>query len=149
MRLYTFTNWYLSSVQQGIQPQHLTSEFFVKYPNESQTPDNVLWDWAKNHKTTICLNGGNNAGLLDIYAQLEQICPKANLPFCKFHEDQDSLGGILTCVGIVVPERIYAYNELVRSKATPEAILQYQTDAQFLTHDWALIELLSSYGLAK
>lgn len=106
MRLYTFTNFYMSDIQKGIQTQHACADLFVKYQRESKCKT-VLYDWAKNHKTTIVLNGGNAQSLHDLYLRLLPLCDYLDYPICKFHEDQQSLNGCLTCVAIVVPESTY------------------------------------------
>lgn len=110
MRLYTFTNYYLSSIQQGIQPLHVVGELFVKYEDrESATQQrHVLYKWAREHKTVICLNGGAAADIVEIYNALAlRIAPVLRLPFADFHEDEYSLSGIRTSVGIVIPKHIY------------------------------------------
>jgi hypothetical protein len=45
MRLYTFGNYYLSSIQQGIQAGHAAVELFNKYENSEQL--NTVKEWAK------------------------------------------------------------------------------------------------------
>ena len=61
-------------------------------------------DWLSVHKTLICVNGGNNKSLNDFY---DLIRYQKQFPVAVFHEDQDSMAGMLTCVGIIVPEEIY------------------------------------------
>ena len=109
MRAYTFTNFMLNSVAQGIQPGHCLTDILRDY--QKNCPESIAReiaeDWADNHKTMICLNGGNHAGIKNIWAQLEEIGAILQLPCGKFHEDEDTLGGLMTCCGIVVPEEIY------------------------------------------
>jgi hypothetical protein len=90
---------YLSSIQQGIQAFHCLGEMTLNY-----TCNNVFEDWLEKHKTLVCLNGGNNASLNEFY---NLICDNPLYPVAKFHEDEQSMGGMLTCVGIIVPEKIY------------------------------------------
>jgi len=71
MRAYYWGNMYLSSIQQGIQALHCTSEMFLKYLPHTERAG-PLYDWAKNHKTSILLNGGDQAALLDIWVHLNQ-----------------------------------------------------------------------------
>ena len=113
MRLYTFANMYISSIQKGIQSAHLVGELFVKYYNTTDAEQSrVLYDWAENHKTMIVLDGGYSSNLRNLE---KMFYSDQNLfPFSAFREDQDALNGALTCVGIVLPEKIYGASSLVR-----------------------------------
>lgn len=141
MRLYTFSNFYLSPIQIGIQTAHVVSELFAQYCRGEVVNARVLMDWTANHKTIICLNGGNNAGVLSTYERLEVIGERLRLPYAKFHEDEQSLGGIVTCCGIVVPQTIYDHATMLR--ATPEYI------SQLTDHEEQLALLLNQYSLAR
>lgn len=124
MRCYTFGNYYMSSIQQGIQAAHCVAELFIKYKeidlydyclSTGQNPPSLLvcvaekadmlFDWAKNHKTMICLNGGALGDLKDIGELMKD--SENKYPWSTFYEDEYSLGGILTNVAIVLPEKIY------------------------------------------
>jgi hypothetical protein len=98
MRLYAFTNMYLSSLQIGLQTAHLVSEL-------SQLNHPLYQDWASNHKTIIILNGGNQQSLHEIHTFLSDYSEE--YPVAKFHEDEVSLNNALTCTGIIIPEDIY------------------------------------------
>ena len=91
---------YLSSIQQGIQAFHCLGEMVSHRGAEHAMVD----EWLHNHKTLVCLNGGNNASLTEFY---NLICDNPLYPVAKFYEDEQSMGGMLTCVGIIVPEKIY------------------------------------------
>jgi len=111
MRAYFFGNMYLSSIQQGIQAAHVTAELFCQYDGEEvydgiQTPTGVLTEWANDHKTMILLNGGYLETMEDLWYFLDYTTDKP-YPYAKFHEGLDSLGGVLTSIGIVLPEKIY------------------------------------------
>lgn len=109
-RFYGFGNYYLSSLQQGLQAGHCVSELFVQHVGEKNKSD-LVYDWATNHKTMVLLNGGNSGSLQELYDFFEQLkFSGMHLPFVKFHEDQVSLGGALTYVGIIVPEYIYNHD---------------------------------------
>lgn len=118
LRLYTFTNFYLSSIQQGIQSGHAAVELFVKYQitkgwknGEAQ----MLNEWAANHKTMICLNGGDLQGVMDIAHFFDS--PVENpFPWAPFYEDSRSLGNIMTSVAIILPANIYETADLLRKK---------------------------------
>ena len=114
MRLYTFCNMYLSSIQQGIQTAHIVSELWVKYGAADTSPELThLYGWAKHHKTIIVLNAGYSS---EIYSLAEDFFRMRENPYpwAFFHEDPMAIGsmeentsGALTAVGIVIPEKIY------------------------------------------
>lgn len=168
MRLYTFGNYYMSSIQQGIQASHVVSELFVKYQEtgintvdnyeptvheiEYQDKVDTLYDWAYNHKTMVCLNGGNLQGLEDILTLLKD--EQNNLPWAIFYEDEMSLGGILTNVGIIIPEHIYDSAYKVRnSNHVISNNNVYGSMGEFVCSlndfEIKLINLLNSCQLAK
>lgn len=114
MRFYSFTNYYLSPLQQGIQTQHCATDMHYKYRFTSSMEPKYMDDWALNHKTTIVLNGGNCAALSGLYSFLT-----ANdnpYPFCFFMEDEQSLNNALTCVGVILPEKIYEGANILRDR---------------------------------
>lgn len=118
MRLYTFINYYLSSIQQGIQSAHIVHELFNKYEVDSSETPLMLRDWSRNHKTIITLNGGNNESLSEFYRFLE-VASTYNgnrYPFVKFHEDTQSLNETMTGFGVVLPAKVYDAAEAARSR---------------------------------
>ena len=149
MRLYSFCNMYLSSIQQGIQTAHLVSNMFAKYANMRGKPEHhMLFKWANDHKTIIVLNGGTKENIQNIFNEL-WLNADLNLPYDKFHEDEDSLGGIVTCCGIIVPEEMYEtiqteegdyYNEQFGS-----IFKTYLKD----TPEWNIIDVIKSRHLAR
>jgi len=149
MRLYTFTNFYLSSIQQGIQPAHVISDMYIKYVAGRAAPlpqaGVAFQDWAARHKTMICLNGGHHGSIKAIAEQLEVIGNELNLPTAAFHEDEESLGGIMTSTGIVVPAEIYERAAEIRNlgKQSIEEV-SFTKDPEL-----RLIDLLNGYPLAK
>jgi len=108
LRLYTFVNFYLSSIQAGIQSAHVAHELFVKYKYDFDTSTR-LYDWAENHKTMIVLNGGMNSDIIALNTFFEYNAQLLSFPapWTAFSEDRMSLGGIMTAVGVVLPEEIY------------------------------------------
>lgn len=123
MRAYFFGNMYLSSIQQGIQAAHATHEMFVKWtgPRGPCSAGSILFDWAENHKTMILLNGGYSATiqeLVDFFA--EQGEHVVNYPWAPFYEEEASLNGALTTVGIILPEKIYLVAAAIRGENTPD-----------------------------
>lgn len=135
MRLYSFTNSYLSPIQKGIQTAHIVSEMSSVASNLSDILSDIgmnadagdYFDWAKEHKTIIVLNGGNSKSLREIKARLidfntfiHKFMPEYFVDFFieDFHEDGDSLDGALTAVGIILPEYLYdesALNSFISS----------------------------------
>lgn len=108
MRCYHFGNFYLSSIQQGIQAAHAQVELFIKYDNKSdQTGD--LVDWARNHKTMICLNGGMASDLEAIARGLSAFEESGfmNFAWSTFSEEDAALNGAMTNVAIILPEKMY------------------------------------------
>lgn len=107
MRFYGFGNYYLSSLQQGLQAGHAAVDLYVKYHlAEQQNSQQVMYaDWAANHKTMVLLNGGNSADLQDLFNFLNT--DENPYPFVKFHEDEVSLNNALTYVGMILPPKIY------------------------------------------
>lgn len=114
LRCYTFTNNILKSIQQGIQPAHAISELFVKYQFD-ETLDHtdekleMLYDWAHNHKTLVCLDGGNADGVRDWQAFIELGYNTGDnvYPHSSFYEDKETLDKGLTSVAIILPARIF------------------------------------------
>ncbi len=108
LRAYFFGNHYISPIQHGIQAAHVVTMLFQRYgrDHEGMAAD-ALYDWADVGVTKILLNGGYQSNLEIVYSILEKVCPVLGLPFSKFHEEQASLNGALTSVGVVVPAEVY------------------------------------------
>lgn len=126
MRLYTFINYYLSSIQQGIQTAHIQGELVNQIFNQDDryginNKRQRIVDWSTKHKTIVVCNGGNGASLFDL---IEFFKHKENVyPWASFCEDGDSLGGVLTGVGIILPKVIYdVTTDFVYDKETKERI---------------------------
>jgi len=106
MRFYAMGNYYLSSIQQGIQAAHALGEMVAKYQVSSNGAAKVCYEWLQHHKTMVLLNGGNSHDLKALWALLSD--PRnTEFPVSKFYEDAQSLNGALTCVAIVLPDRLY------------------------------------------
>lgn len=167
MRFYGFGNYYLSSLQQGLQAGHAAVDLYVKYHlMQEQDSRQVLYaDWAANHKTMVLLNGGNSADLQDLFDFLN--CEENPYPFVKFHEDEVSLNGALTYVGMILPPKIYDTAARIRACRDHEYLpeknelqikdLKSGFDNWNLTSnvtdisqfEFALMQRLNQYGLAK
>lgn len=106
-KAYFFGNYYLSDVQQGVQGMHVTSGYAKKYvfsePVGEQFDNalNVFKEWACNDHVVVLLNGGNSeslSGLINMFDTKEN-----PFPWMFFNEDNASLNGALTSVGIILP----------------------------------------------
>ena len=113
MRCYHLSNMYLSSIQAGLQSAHSQMELFVKY--SGGTPKGVqLYEWALNHKTMIILNGGFLSTMKEV---LEFLDSEDNpYPWSVFYESEEAMGGMLTNIAIVLPEKIYETADLIRRR---------------------------------
>ncbi len=163
MRFYGFGNYYLSSLQQGLQAGHAAVDLHVKYNMlqahyDSDAQKNIFNDWAMNHKTMVLLNGGNSADLQDLFEFLSN--DHNPYPFVKFHEDEVSLNGALTYVGMILPPRIYDtaaairnrvehYFDPIRRMLTVKSLEKDLVILNFTQYEYALCERLNMYGLAK
>jgi hypothetical protein len=108
MRLYSFTNYYLSSLQHGLQTAHVVAEMWYKYASVNSPANSKalkLFEWQRWHQTIIIKNGGNQKALRDL---ITLFSGGSLYPWAVFQEDQDSLGGVIGAVGIVVPEKFYS-----------------------------------------
>ena len=108
MRAYFFGNFYLSSIQQGIQAGHVIGNMSILYGKGS-----MYHEWAAEHKTIILLNGGMHSDLRKIWNHFEK---KQNpYDWAYFTESFEALNGALTSVGIILPEEVYTEAALRRS----------------------------------
>lgn len=162
MRAYFFGNMYLSSIQQGIQSAHVVHELFIKYPDPTPVwqkgqktyliPNTILYDWAIDYKTMILLNGGYSEILHGLVEFFEE--DKNPYPYAHFNEGQDALDGALTCVGIILPEKIYVTADMVH-KGEINMDQLYDNDVLISGSKWSftpweikLIQELNQYSLA-
>lgn len=147
-RFYGFGNYYLSSLQQGLQAGHAITELFVNHKVTSSKYKQVQ-EWGANHKTMVLLKGGNSADLANLYEFFQDLEKQGMpYPFTKFHEDEVSLGGALTYVGAVFPNEIYDTAAAVRMREISEEEL---LESDTTKNKWKsmLILRLNYYGLAS
>jgi len=114
MRFYAFGNYYLSSLQQGVQALHAATELSMKAFNDGDQYLIQYLRWAQHHKTAILLNGGNSRDLQELLSFFE--LPENPYLFSGFCEDEQSLNGALTTVGIILPETIYETAAAIRQR---------------------------------
>jgi hypothetical protein len=138
LRCYTFTNWMLRSIQQGIQSGHASMELVNKYMVEQGWQNGhaeTLGDWIKNHKTIICLNGGNADGIREIKQFFDNECNP--FPYAGFCEDQQSLDGSLTSVAVILPAKIFDTAQFLRMRELPPGV-SYTFDRLLDEHRYAI-----------
>ncbi len=148
MRFYGFGNYYLSSLQQGLQAAHTVAELFTKYQTDS-VQKSVLYNWADEHKTMVLLNGGNSLDLINLKSHFEYLQELGmHLPFSYFKEDEQSLNNAVTYVGIVVPGKYYEIASEIRKLRETEKNIFLES---LILPAWelALIDVLNSYKLAS
>lgn len=123
LRCYTFTNFMLSPIQQGIQSGHAAMELVNRYmvfegwQNGFAEP---VAEWISYHKTIVCLNGGNADGIREIKLFLDE--GYNPFPYAGFCEDHESLDGSLTSVAVILPARIFETAALLRNRLLPEGV---------------------------
>jgi peptidyl-tRNA hydrolase len=155
MRLYTFCNMYLSPIQNGIQTAHVVAEMFAKYSNAEKKNHHPLLEWASDHKTIIVLNAGYGDELYKLYELFEK---ESNpYPWAHFHESKEALDGAFTCIGILLPDRIYETAQVCRDERFRPQMLNVYDDWRVSKHNlpddltsWEceLIDNLNNYRLA-
>lgn len=166
MRLYTFCNMYISSIQCGIQTAHIVSELYDKYLHIGTGTTKQITElntWAKNHKTIIVCNGGYSSALRELIEFFN--VDLHSFPWTSFNEDDNALDGALTCVGVVLPEYIYNTMDIVcvntnRATRIYEAdvlvleqipyLCEIKNKGQLLTeYDFQLAKKIKQYSLAR
>ena len=166
MRAYYFGNMYLSSIQQGIQAAHVTAEMLLKYVTITEdyevtaNPKRIMaWQWARDHKTMVLLNGGYGETIRNLIEFFDDI--ENPYPWAEFYEGEDALDGALTDVGIILPEKIYAGSSELRSNpAAPQLLLEegclglFTGTPEARTEEYSrweaqLMGKLNTFGLAK
>jgi hypothetical protein len=146
LRFYTLINFYLSSIQQGIQSAHLVHELLLRYMFASTGAAKLAFDWAQGHKTIIVLNGGDNEALLQARMVLEA---QHQYPTAFFRESERSLEGVLTGVGVVLPESVFNCTIDKCAVGDPVFIRPSGEEVKFGDTDWPIINLIKSKGLAR
>lgn len=153
-RLYSFINHlYMSPLQWGIQTAHCVSTMSRCKKTALQTL--AYNEWADEEPTIIVLQGGNLGSLKRLEDTLFPLAQKLELPFASFREDQESLGGILTAVSVLVPETLFDvkkeefFDGTVCYKHTYSNGNGYSTyDENHNLKEFELIEIIKSARLA-
>lgn len=105
-RLYTFVaGLYLSELQKGLQTAHVVGEVSQYKPNTSQGRD--FSTWAREDKTIVICSAANHQGVVDCWAELERVNSALCLPAAIFREDEQSMNGMATACGVIVPKKYW------------------------------------------
>lgn len=107
-RLYSFVaNHYLSPLQCGLQTAHVVSELSTQ-KDDRDLNASYEW-WANRDKTIIICGAGNHAGVVAAYERLKNLttCTDQFMPVAIFREDEQSMNGMATACGIIVPDVYY------------------------------------------
>ena len=165
MRAYFFGNMYLSSIQQGIQAGHVIGEMSLKYLiNNYGVNDEICralyHEWVENHKTMVLLNAGYGAEIHELVTIFSHP-DNDSLPWAFFKEGEDALDGALTCVGIILPDKIYELAKLIRDPEEFKIIEHSVVNSgdwlvnsdglvwEYTKWEWDLVKRLNDYGLAR
>lgn len=140
LRCYTFTDFMLRPIQQGIQPGHAALELVNKYMLVTGWQNGhaeTIADWIGNHKTLICLNGGMYG---DVVETLEFLEGEDNpFPFTGFVEEANQ-GGNLTSVAVILPARIFETSGLFRRLHALPVGVEYVHDKRLHEHRFSFQE---------
>ena len=163
MRIYHFGNFYMSSIQQGIQAAHCQMEMFLKYNAIGANKDSkkMLYEWARYHKTMICLNAGANKEMHEIRAILEDT--ENPYPWSYFKEEEEAMAGMLTNLAVILPEKIYGQRDRAKNGNTLWGYFEYApTDRiyasgepisevvnKFSEYELKMLNLINGYRLAS
>lgn len=119
IRCYHFNNFYLAGIHAGIQAGHAQHELARKYlfpviNGEIQISNlkaKMYRDWAENHKTMIVLNAGMAVDLENLVTLFGDIANP--YPWVDWRESKEALNGCITSIAMVLPDRIYGWNQLM------------------------------------
>ena len=132
-RLYSFVNHlYMPPIQWGIQTAHCVSTMSVVTKKEHLA---MYEEWAEAEPTIIVCQGGNVAMLTDLFARLEPLAVALNLTCVKFHEDEQSLGGVITSVAVLVPDTLFDVDVVMETDTTQTPTKFGQRVQHFVTKD--------------
>ena len=156
-RLYSFVNYYLSSIQQGIQTGHAAVDIVRKYTSDAnlskrntEYQQHLVEKWADHDKTFIILNGGDSTGIDNA---TRTISANNTFPWSIFKESSDSLSGIQTCVSVIVPAYIFDVTKQYDTYGNSIWVHLFDTSKQQVfnsTHvHYDLINLIKSCKLAS
>jgi hypothetical protein len=105
-RFYVLVHSHLSTMQKGVQAAHCVATLVERTISGAQKISHEAYQsvmqWAREDRTLIILDGGNSDDLYSFADFL--VATKCKFPRAIFYEDQKTMCGMMTAVGIVVPE---------------------------------------------
>jgi len=168
VKAVVFAHFALMPLQKGLQAAHVISDIVRRNYNArelmgemaSQVTNhagepiehpalirNLLTDqWLHKDKTILIKDGGNSASLSTINGLLNHSDLVLMLPIGNFYEDQETMGGILTGVGAIVPSGLLELAEQLR-----QGEVEFNLDPSLKLNDIKLckfIQLLAETRLA-
>ena len=140
MRAYFFNNMYLNGIHNGIQAGHALDQLWsslteakgkrTKRTKSAEAKFAMLREFSRDHKTWICLNGGDHELLGNLYKNLSG---QTLYPFTMFQEP--GLNFANTAIVVILPERMY--DDTARSVG--KALLK--GDPYPFSQNWPAIEI--------
>lgn len=108
LRMYGFVPYNISEIQKGIQFGHSVVEYGLEYGLVSDK----YFEWAKNWKTFIILNGGTSNNNPDRFGTINQTFNilKENGIVCSSFSEPD-LGDQMTAISFIIDERVFNRKE--------------------------------------
>ena len=110
-RLYSFVaGLYLNELQKGLQTAHVVGDMAAQVVSATPMAPEAIHafrSWASTDKTIIILNALNHGGVVQLESVLSELAAGLGLPCATFREDEVSMNGMATAIGIVVPEKYY------------------------------------------
>ncbi len=102
LKYFSFVLSPLSAMQKGVQTTHCAVDLIEKYRSDEQYRPMVS-RWVNQDKTLIVLDGGCAQELANILTVIEE----NDFPYGVFRESAEFLNGIMTAVGVILPECVY------------------------------------------
>jgi len=109
-RMYFLTMYNISDIQKSLQCGHAALEYAYKYKDTEE-----VWDFIKNHKTWVILNGGTSNDATQSFYGLEKengsmeqhalALFENKVQFSKFYEPD--LNYSLSAICLIVDERVF------------------------------------------
>ena len=105
-RFYSFVaNLYLSPLQCGLQTAHAVSN--MSRTDGYDPNDRIYEAWADHDKTIVICAALNHKGVLDANERFREFGKQLKLPTTIFFEDEESMNGMATACGIIVPSKYW------------------------------------------
>lgn len=100
---YFVTHAYMSAIQRGIQSAHVIQNMYKDIEGRSTQAKDIFKQWMTQDFTMIVLNGGNSKMIRESYEWAKDFDEEKLFPLARFLEDDQSMEGMMTAWGIVLP----------------------------------------------